>query len=111
MLALLVVGEAFAEGARAEPNSSLEVLHARDAGEAVEKLARNRRVDGVLVLSPGDAAAIVAAIREDVLSPPPIFLPEGAPEIRGTWTLAAREPARLLALVVETLGAGSSLES
>jgi hypothetical protein len=103
LLTVLVVAEPPGQGPQQEPDSSLEVLHARDAEEAVEKLARNRRIDAVLVLSQAEAPAIVAAIREDVLAPPPIFLAEGSPQIPGTRALAAREPARLVELVAQEL--------
>jgi hypothetical protein len=104
MLSILVVGETSAGSAPSGPDSALEVLNARDADEAVEKLGRNRRIDAVLILSFDAEAATVAAIREDVLAPPPIFLGEGAGEIPGARRLPARQPARLLELIVETLG-------
>lgn len=103
MLSILVVGEPSGGSAPSGPDSALEVLHARDADQAVEKLGRNRRIDAVLILSPAAEAATVAAIREDVLAPPPIFLAEGAAEIPGAKRLPARESARLLELIVETL--------
>jgi hypothetical protein len=103
VLAVLVVGESAQFDAAPEPGSSLEVLHARDAEEAVEKLGRNRRIDAVLILSPAQASATVAAIREDILAPPPIFLPAGAPAISGTRALAAEDPAGLLARVAQAL--------
>jgi len=92
VIAVLVVGGPGVEDA--EPPSAIEVLHARDADEAVEKLGRNRRIDAVLVLH--DAAEAVAAIREDLLAPPPIFVRPGAPAIPGARRLAAEEPAALL---------------
>jgi len=106
MLTVLVVGDQTA--ARAESQSSLEVMHARDAEEAVEKLARNRRIDAVLVLPPEDAARTVEAIREEILAPPPIFLPAGTPQIEGTRRLPEGETAMLPALVAQALeGAGA----
>jgi hypothetical protein len=104
VLAVLVVGESAQLRAVPEPESSLEVLHARDAEEAVEKLGRNRRIDAVLILSATEASATVAAIREDILAPPPIFLPAGAPEISGARALAAQDPTGLLALIAQALG-------
>ncbi len=104
MIAVLVVGESKAFAAPQDPESSVEVLHARDAEEAVEKLGRNRRIDAVLVLAVAEAGEIVAAIREDLLAPPPIFLAAGGPAIVGTRVLPAEGPTALLALVVEALG-------
>lgn len=89
---MLVVGGPGIEDA--EPPSAVEVLHAHDAEEAVEKLGRNRRIDAVLVLA--DAAATVAAIREDLLAPPPIFLAADAPAVSGARRLTAGDPGALL---------------
>lgn len=106
MLTLLVVGESGAPEGLPEPASSLEVLRARGAEEAVEKLGRNRRIDAVLVLGAGDAAAAVEAIREDVLAPPPIFLPAGALEIPGTRRLEAATLPALFEAVARALAGG-----
>jgi hypothetical protein len=87
VLAVLVVGHP--PDVEPEPPSAIEILHARDSDEAVEKLGRNRRIDAVLILEAGEAAATVAAIREDVVAPPPIFLPGGATPLPGTRILSA----------------------
>lgn len=101
MISILVVG---ARSSRAPAgDSSIEALHARDAEEALEKLARNRRVDAILLLEVADAAALVEAIREDNPSPPPIFLPADASPIAGARTLTCAEPARLLELVARAI--------
>ncbi|HTO87289.1 MAG TPA: hypothetical protein VMR54_07145 [Thermoanaerobaculia bacterium] len=104
MLALLVVGPDPA--ALPEAGSAIEILHAHGADEAVEKLGRNRRIDAVLVLPTADAAEIVAAIREDVVSPPPIFLPAEAPLIPATTRLAERKLSGMLSQVVKVLQQG-----
>jgi hypothetical protein len=106
MLALLVVGPDPAK-ALSEAGSAIEILHAHGADEAVEKLGRNRRIDAVLILPTAEAAEIVAAIREDVVSPPPIFLPPGAPEIPATTRLAERELSGMLGRVVKVLQQGA----
>ncbi len=104
MLSILVVGGEPPVGSF-EPASSVEALHARDADEAVEKLARNRRIDAVLILPPTEAAAVVGAIREDLLAPPPIFLPAGSHEVTGARILGetGQGLARLLILVARQL--------
>jgi len=106
VLALLVVGSVPAE-ALPEAGSAIEVLHAQGADEAVEKLGRNRRIDAVLILPTAGAVEIVAAIREDIVSPPPIFLAAGAPEIPGTTRLADPGPSGMLPLVVKALQEGA----
>jgi hypothetical protein len=106
MLAVLVVGKDPA-AALPEAGSAIEILHAHGADEAVEKLGRNRRIDAVLILPTADAAEIVAAIREDVVSPPPIFLAAGAPKIPATTRLAERELSEMLSRVVKALQHGA----
>ena len=103
MISVLVVG---AVGAEEEPKSSVEVLHAATADEAIEKLGRNRRIDAVLVLAP-DPAAVVLAIAEDVVAPPPLFVAAEASEVRGARRLdvTAREPSRLIERIAAELSA------
>lgn len=102
MLAILVVGGSGAE--EAGPASAVEVLHARDTDDAVEKLGRNRRIDAVLVLDAGEASRTVAAIREDLVAPPPIFLAPSAPPVSGARRLEARGTRALLEAIVAELG-------
>jgi hypothetical protein len=104
MLAVLVVGHP--PDGEPEPPSAIEILHARNSDEAVEKLGRNRRIDAVLILEAGEAAATVAAIREDVVAPPPIFLPGGATPLPGTRVLAAsaEDEEALFRSLAEALG-------
>jgi hypothetical protein len=88
MLTILVVGQE-PPPPSGRPDSAIEVMHARDAEDAVEKLGRNRRIDAVLILPPAGAAETLAAIREDNPSPPPVFLPAGTLPIEGARSLPA----------------------
>ncbi len=83
--------------------SSVEVLLARGAEEAVDRLARNRRVDAVLLLAGAENEAIAAAIREDSLAPPPLFLAASAGDLAGARRLSSDLPEELLDLVAEAL--------
>ena len=67
---------------------SLELLHAHDSEDALEKLGRNRRIDAVLLAGwdPGAGAEIADAIRDDNPAPPPLYS-LGIP-LPGTTTLA-----------------------
>jgi hypothetical protein len=103
MIHVLVVAPDGPLGDLAGRSSSVEVLHARDADEAVEKLARNRRVDAVLLLAGAENAAVARAIREDNLSPPPLFAPASGGEIPGVRGLPEGDPERLLDLVDRSL--------
>ena len=69
---------------------SLELLHAVDAEEALDRLARNRRIDATLVLLEGDRAVeLVRSVLEEDPGAPPLFVPAGSPEIAGTRRLSA----------------------
>ena len=83
--------------------SSVEVLLARGAEEAVDRLARNRRVDAVLLAAGGENAAIAAAIREDSLAPPPLFVAASAEDLPGAGRLPSDSPLELLDLVAAAL--------
>lgn len=107
MLTFLLVGDPPGAGDLPEPDSSLEVLHARDAEEAIEKLGRNRRIDAVLMLGKAAERAGVEAIREDVIAPPPIFLAAGSPTIPGTRRVAGRNMRALLEAMGRELAGGT----
>ena len=83
--------------------SSVEVLLARGCDEAVDRLARNRRVDAVLLAAGGVNATIAAAICEDSLAPPPFFLAASAEDLPGASRLPSDSPQELLNLVAATL--------
>ena len=86
--------------------SSVEVLLANGCDEAVDRLARNRRVDAVLLLAGAENAAIAAAIREDNLAPPPLFLAASAENLQGASRLASDSPQELLGLIAASLAGG-----
>jgi DNA-binding response OmpR family regulator len=107
VITVLVVGEPedakeFDRVAARKP--SLEVLHARDVEEAIERLSRNRRIDAVLLLLPPDRAAEVAKVlREEDPSSPPLFAPESGPPPPGVRSLTAATPEALLDAVTREL--------
>ena len=76
MISVLVVGKPGEDLAKLEgEDPSVEVLLAHGLEEALEKLARNRRVDAVLLDGGPETERIVQAIREDNPAHPPIFVP------------------------------------
>lgn len=83
--------------------SSVEVLQTAGADEAVDRLARNRRIDAVLLFAGAENEAIAAAIREDNLAPPPLFFPASAAKVPGARQLASDLPGELLDLLAEAL--------
>jgi hypothetical protein len=82
-----------------ETHPSVEVLLAHGVEDALEKLARNRRVDAVLLLAGEANPEIVGAIRDDNPAHPPLYRPAGQPAPAGVRTLPAREPSELLDLL------------
>jgi hypothetical protein len=89
-------------------NPSVEVLRAFDGEEALEKLGRNRRIDGVLLLGAAAAEAeqVLAQMREDNPAHPPVFVPAGpAPPVPGARALPGSDSGSLLDQLVGELGA------
>jgi hypothetical protein len=107
MITVLVVGgtpDAFASLADHHP--SIEILAAAGVEDALEKLARNRRIDAVLLAAPrADGAEIARVIREEDPGAPPLFSPETEGMPPGVRTLGGRTPEELLAALVHALSA------
>src|SRR5437773_10006669 len=99
MISVLVVaaGEQDVEDL-AGTHPSVEVLLAHGVEDALEKLARNRRIDAVLLLAGEANPKIVGAIRDDNPAHPPLYRPAGQPAPAGLRALHASEPSKLLAL-------------
>ena len=77
-------------------HASVEVLHARDIEDALEKLARNRRIDAVLLLDADTAAAAASAIFEEDPAPPPIYAPESSGPIPNVHAIGGADPVVLI---------------
>lgn len=107
MITVLVVAEPGAADALdrlAERAPSLELLHAGDAEQALDRLSRNRRIDAVLLLLPPDQTAkAVALFREEDPSGPPLFAPALPEPPAGVQPLTARTPEELLEAVTREL--------
>jgi hypothetical protein len=74
---------------------SLELLHAEDVEQALDRLARNRRIDAVLLLRDTRTSAEVARlILEEDPGAPPLYV-VGIP-VPGTVSLPESEPTALL---------------
>jgi hypothetical protein len=107
LITVLVVAEPGAaetldRAAAREP--SLELLHAGDAEQALDRLSRNRRIDAVLLLRPPDGAGEAAALlREEDPSGPPLFAPALPEPPRPVRPLTASTPAELLNAVTREL--------
>jgi len=106
MITVLVVGDSsrdFASLAADDP--SVEVLTASGAEEALEKLARNRRIDAVLLAGLADPAGTAQAIQEEDPGAPPLFARACARPIHGVRLLDAGTPEQLLRSIAHELSA------
>ncbi len=109
MITVLVVAEAgrareLDQAAARMP--SLELLHAGDVEQALDRLARNRRIDAVLLIGGRDFASEVArVILEEDPGAPPLYVPAGDAPIQGTHLLEGQDPANLLDTLAGMLSA------
>lgn len=89
----------------ARRHPSVEILTAHDPEETLEKLARNRRIDGVLLLTGAETPSIATAILEESAAPPLLFVPAAqADQVAGVQTLPGREPEELLDQLIALMG-------
>lgn len=107
MITILLLGPSHADPgqptAMATGDPSVEILTAGNAEEALEKLARNRRIDAVLLLPGSPARELAEALAEEDPSAPPLFAPASMGEIPGAHRLSAGEPANLIAALLDHL--------
>jgi len=83
---------------------SLELLHATDVEQALDRLARNRRIDAVLLLLDGESAAEIArVVLEEDPAAPPLYAPAAGGEIAGVRALPASTAEELLGSIVSSL--------
>ena len=108
MITVLVVSEP--GGARdldaaAARMPSLELLHAGDVEQALDRLARNRRIDAVLLLvEPESAREIARTLGEEDPGGPPIYL-SAAEDIEGGRGLSSTKVEDLLQSIFRELSA------
>jgi hypothetical protein len=111
MITVLVVGPRERTqdlDAAAARNPSIELLHAAELEEALDRLARNRRIDAVLLLLEADAAREIAqAVLEEDPAGPPMFSVGTSPEIPGVRVLAGSTAGELLDSLAHELRADS----
>jgi hypothetical protein len=107
VITVLVVGSrdrAAELDAAAARSPSIELLHAAELEEALDRLARNRRIDAVLLLLESDAARTVAqTVLEEDPAAPPMFVPEAAGDVAGVRTLAGSNADEFLISLASSL--------
>ena len=104
MITILAVGpEAEALAAYCATHPSVEVVSAHGAEDALERLARNRRIDAVLLLDADDARETARLITEEDPAGPPVFSARQGAGEEGLRTIEAGSPAAMLDGVVRAL--------
>ena len=104
---LVVAGEGSELQGIQEGNPSLEILRARDIEETLEKLARNRRIDAVLLLVGEETARFAEAVLEENPAAPPLFAPEESGRGARVNFLDATSASELLRLLERQLEGAS----
>jgi hypothetical protein len=104
VITILAVGEdAEALAALGAAHPSVEILTARGAEDALERLARNRRIDAVLLLAGTGASRTAALVLEEDPGAPPIFAAiSGAAGVR---RIEPGPPDAMLSRVIQELSA------
>jgi len=104
VITILAVGGAAHDVAPAfSRDPSVEVLAASDAEDALEKLARNRRIDAVLLLGGPAAAEAARILREEDPGAPPFYAPASAGPVPHAVPLADAEPEATVAALARLL--------
>ena len=104
MITILAVGGPREELASAfVRHPSVELLAAREIEDALEKLARNRRIDAVLLLDRDHAATTARTILEEDPASPPMYAPASWGAIPGVLSLGDAPPATLVEALAERL--------
>jgi hypothetical protein len=91
MITILAVGEDAAQlAAFGAGHPSVEIVASTGAEDALDRLARNRRIDAVLILEDAAAPEIAALILEEDPGAPPLYVLAGCrSEPSGTTRLSA----------------------
>jgi hypothetical protein len=104
MITILVVGaDDSAVSAFGEAHPSVEIVTARGPEEALETLARNRRIDAVLILASPEAHETAALIAEEDPGAPPVFA--AVDGVSGTRSVEPGPPQAMLDRIVRALSA------
>jgi len=105
MITILVVGAGDEEASPAfgVAHPSVEIVTARGPEEALETLARNRRIDAVLILASPEARQTAALIAEEDPGAPPVFA--AVDGVSGTRSVEPGPPQAMLDRIVRALSA------
>lgn len=104
MTILAVGAEAERLAAFGASHPSIEIVTADGAEDALERLARNRRIDAVLILASPGAAETARLVREEDPGAPPLFAPAAAGPIPGARSLSGSGGPQLIEELLRILG-------
>lgn len=108
MITILAVGEeAEALASFGASHPSIEIVTAHGSEDALERLARNRRIDAVLLLGGADAGETAGLIASEDPGGPPLFASADVGDVTGVRRLAAGSGESLLEELVRALEPGS----
>jgi hypothetical protein len=106
VITILVVGGPASEIVSLVPrHPSIEILTASGVEDALEKLARNRRIDAVLLADPMQARAMAEVVKEEDPAAPPLYASAAAGEIAKVESLRAATLEELLEELAAKLSA------
>lgn len=106
MITILAVGaDTGGLSTLAARDPSVEVLTASGVEDALEKLARNRRIDAVFLAGPSDAAGVARVIREEDPGAPPLFAPASAGSLPGVHAVGEESAERIVEAIAHLLNA------
>jgi hypothetical protein len=104
VITILAVGpEAEALAAFGADHPSIEIVAAHGAEDALERLARNRRIDAVLLLAGSAANETARLIAEEDPGAPPVFAALAEEAGEGIRIIEPGTPAEVLDRVVRAL--------
>ena len=106
MITVLAAGRGaghLAEASAGRGSPSVEVMTAEEDEEVLDKLARNRRIDAVLLMPGEGAAALAAAIHEEDPAGPPVYGWGDAARLEGVRGLEAKDGAGAIEELARTL--------
>lgn len=108
MITILVAGAAPREISEfSSGHPSVELVSASGAEEALDRLARNRRIDAVLLYGEAATPEVAALIRDEDPAGPTLYAPASAGTLPGVRSVDAEGPQALLARIVGDLSTRS----
>lgn len=108
MITILVAGAAPQELSEfSSGHPSVELVRAGAGEEVLDRLARNRRIDAVLLLGEAATSEVATLIRDEDPAGPPLYAPASAGPLAGVRSVDARAARDLFERIVSDLSTRS----